>query len=65
MEHNRVVEFNGKMYVLVRTIKEEQVNGNLEGLKAWKEQLHCDHVLKTNGHYLMVRFVEDIEWEEV
>tara|TARA_B110000977_G_C10767996_1_gene373472 strand:- start:209 stop:370 length:162 start_codon:yes stop_codon:yes gene_type:complete len=53
------------MYVLVRTIKEEQVNGNLVGLKAWKEQLHCDHVLKTNGHYLMVRFVEDIEWEEV
>jgi len=65
MEHNRVVEFNGKMYILVRTIKETQVNGNLEGLKAWKERLNCDHVLKTQGHYLMVRYIDDIEWEEI
>jgi len=62
---NRVVEFNDKLYVLVRSIKVSQVNGNMVGLKAWKEMLHCDHVLKHNEHYLMVRFVDDIKFEEV
>mgnify|MGYP001039975724 FL=1 len=61
----KIVEFNEKLYVLVRTIKVSQVNGNMEGLKAWRDMLHCDHVLKHNEHYLMVRYVDDIEWEEV
>ena len=65
MERNRLVEFNGTMYVLVRTIKESQVNNNMEGLKAWRDKLNCDHVIKHDGHFLMVRTVEDIKWEEV
>jgi len=62
---NEIVEFNGKLYQLVRTIKVSQVNGNMEGLKAWRDFLHCDHVLRHNDHYLMVRFVDDIGWEEI
>jgi len=65
MGFGKIVEFNDKLYYLVRTIKVSQVNGNMVGLKAWKEMLHCDHVLKHNEYYLMVRFVDDIEWEEV
>ena len=65
MGHIRVIEFNGKMYQLVRTIRTEQVNNNMEGLKAWRDMLHCDHVLKHDGHFLMVWKVEDISWEEV
>jgi len=60
-----VVEFNDKMYVLVRTIKVSQVNGNMEALKAWRDMLHCDHVLKHNEHFLLVQYVDDIEWEEL
>ena len=65
MGRNELIEFNGKMYQLVRTIKQEQVGTNMEGLKAWRDYLHCDHVLKHNDHYLMVRFVDDIEWQEI
>jgi hypothetical protein len=62
---NKIVEFNGKMYELVRTIKVEQVNNNMEGLRAWRDKLGCDHVLRHQDHFLMVRFVDDIEWEEI
>lgn len=65
MGRNEIIEFNSKMYQLVRTIKQEQVGTNMEGLKAWRDYLHCDHVLKHNGYYLMVRYVDDIEWEEI
>ena len=65
MGRNQIVEFNGKLYQLVRTIKVAQVNGNMEGLKAWRDYLNCDHVLKHNDLFLMVRFIEDIEWEEI
>lgn len=65
MGRNEIVEFNGKLYQLVRTISIEQVNGNMEGLKAWRDYLNCDHVLKHNNLFLMVRFIDDIEWEEV
>lgn len=62
---NQLIEFNGKMYVLVRRIKIDQVNGNMEGLKAWRDMLHCDHVLKHQEWFLMVRFVDDISYETV
>ncbi len=65
MGRNEIIEFNGKMYQLVRTIKQEQVGTNMEGLKAWRDFLHCDHVLRHNDHFLMVRYVDDIEWEEI
>jgi hypothetical protein len=65
MGRNEIIEFNGKMYQLVRTIKQEQVGTNMEGLKAWRDYLHCDHVLRHNDHFLMVRYVDDIEWEEI
>ena len=65
MGYREIIEFNGKMYQLIRSIKVDQVNGNMEGLKAWRDMLHCDHVLKHNEHFLMVRFVEDVNWEEI
>lgn len=55
MVREQIVEFSGKLYQLVRSIKVEQVNDNMEGLKAWRDYLHCDHVLKYNDHFLMGR----------
>jgi len=65
MGFGRLVEFNNKMYHLKRTIKVSQVNGNMEGLKAWRDILGCDHVLRNGDYFLMVRTVDDIEWEEI
>ena len=52
---------NNEYYQLVRRISVEQVNGNMEGLKAWRDMNHCDHVLKYQGKYLLVRLVKDAE----
>lgn len=60
---NEVVDIKGKLYTIVRTIAEEQVNGNIEGLKAWIDQLHCDRSFKNNGQYYIVRDIADIEFE--
>jgi len=57
----KLIYLDNEYYQLVRQIKVEQVNGNMQGLKAWREMLHCDHVLKYQGMYLMVRRVLDAE----
>lgn len=57
----KLIHLNNEYYQLVREISEEQVNGNMEGLKAWRDMNHCDHVLKYQGKYLLVRLVKDAE----
>ena len=57
----KLIYLDGEYYQLVRDIKVEQVMGNMEGLKAWRDMLNCDHVLKYQGKYLMVRRVLDAE----
>jgi len=55
----KLVQFNGTWYQLVRTIKVSQVGDNMEGLRAWRDMINCDHVLRNGEQYLMVRFVEE------
>lgn len=57
----KLIFLDGEYYQLVRDIKEEYVKDNMQGLKAWRDSLHCDHVLKYQGKYLMVRRVKDVE----
>lgn len=57
----KLIHLDGEYYQLVRDIKVEQVMGNMDGLKAWRDMLNCDHVLKYQGKYLMVRRVLDAE----
>ena len=58
-----VIEVQGKLYRIVRSISESQVNGNIDGLKAWIEMLHCDRSFKNNGRYYIVRDITDINIE--
>ena len=55
----KLVKFNDTWYQLVRSVKVSQVGDNMDGLKAWRDYLNCDHVLRNGDHYLMVRFVEE------
>ena len=61
----QVIEVGGKLYQVHRTISVDQVNGNIEGLKAWTEQLHCDRSFKHNGIYYIVKDITDIEYEQL
>ena len=60
---NKVIEIQGKLYQVVRTISVRQVNNNIDGLKAWIEYLHCDRSFKNNGRYYIVRDITDINIE--
>ena len=39
----KLIYLDGEYYQLVRDIKVEQVMGNMDGLKAWRDMLHYDH----------------------
>ena len=58
-----VIEVRGNLYQVVRKIKESQVNGNVDGLKAWRELLHCDTMFNSNGVYYLVNEITDIKIE--
>ena len=60
-----LAKFNDKYYQIIRTIRIDQVNEDMEGLKAWRDYLKCDHVLQQGEYYLLVRYVQDVEFEEI
>lgn len=63
--NKQVIEAHGKLYQVVRTISESQVNGNIEALKAWVEILHCDRSFKHEGKFYIVKDITDIEFEKL
>jgi len=61
--NKEVIEVRGNLYQVKRKIKESQVNGNIDGLKAWRESLHCDTMFNSNGIYYLVTEITDIKLE--
>lgn len=59
-----LIKFNDTYYQLVRRVRVSEVGDNLEGLKAWRDFLYCDHVLQNGEYYLMVRYVDEVEFTE-
>jgi hypothetical protein len=57
----KLIFLDNNYYQLVREISMDQVGDKMESLKAWRDMLHCDHVLRYQGKYLMVRRVLDAE----
>ena len=37
----------------------------MEALKAWRDYLGGDHVIKVNDSYLVCETIEDVEFEDV
>jgi hypothetical protein len=55
---------NDKLYVIIRDMAShnfENKDGsiNMEVLKAWRDHMGCDHVLKHNERYLLVQTIQD------
>lgn len=60
---------NDKLYVVIRAMafhNFENKNGsiNMEVLKAWRDYMGCDHVLRHNDRYLLVQTIQDAIIEE-
>jgi len=57
----KLINIEGQYYQLIRQVRVEAIKDNLSGLKAWRDLLRCDNVLKYRDVYLLVRKVEDAE----
>jgi hypothetical protein len=60
----QLFKFNDKLYVIIRAMafhNFENSNGsiNMDVLKAWRDYLGCDHVLRHNERYLLVQTIQD------
>ena len=59
----KIINANGNLYQLVRTIREDQLkNPNMEDLK---EYFLCDTLLRKQGMLYFCRLIEEIEYEEI
>jgi hypothetical protein len=60
---------NEKVFSIIRKvpihnfIKKNEIDMNV--VKNCRDWLKCDHVLKTQTHFLFVEKIEDVEFEEV
>jgi hypothetical protein len=57
---------NDKLYLVIRTIPEHNFHNkdgslNMKVLKAWRDHLGGDHVLKNNNNYLIVETIQEIK----
>ena len=59
----KIINANGNLYQLVRTIREDQLkNPNMEDLK---EYFLCDTLLRKQGMLYFCRLIKEIDYEEI
>ena len=61
MFKNQFLNFNNKLYIVKRLIREE--HGPI--VDAWKEQLNADTVLRKDGILYFLELVPDLESEPI
>jgi hypothetical protein len=54
-----VVDFQGTLYIIKRTIKETTIPE--ENVQEYKEYLDCDAVLKKDGIYYFVNRIDEVQ----
>lgn len=59
-----IIESNGKLHILVRTIDKGRFESKAD-VKSYMEYIKCDHTLQHQNKYLFVRYIDDIEFEDV
>jgi hypothetical protein len=60
----QLFKFNDKLYVVVRDMAlhnflNRDGSVNMEVLRAWRDHMGCDHVLKQNERFLLVQTIQD------
>ena len=61
---------NGTWYQIISIIRSHNVSNkdgvvNMDALKAWRDHLGGDHVLKQNEEFYICHTVQEPEWEEI
>jgi hypothetical protein len=65
----KLFKFNDKLYVVVREVPTHNFENkdssiNMEVLKAWRDHMGCDHVIKHNERFLLVQTIQEAEIDE-
>lgn len=63
--NKQVIQVQGKLYEVYRTMPEERVRRVEDGVEILKRYWHCDRAFKNNGQYYFVRDIIDIEYETI
>ena len=67
----KLYEHGGRLFIIKREIplhnfkKKNETHLDMDFVKAWRDWLGADHVLRTKTHFLFVMNVDDVEFEEV
>jgi hypothetical protein len=61
----QVIEVQGKLYQVYRTLPETQVIRVEGGVDILKQFWFCDRAFKNNGQYYFVRDIDDITYEDI
>ena len=61
---------NDKLFLVLKEVHENKVKDkdgspNLEFLKAWRDWIGADHVLRVSHSYLLCETVQELEFEEI
>ena len=59
-----------KLYIILKEVGENKVKNkdgtpNLEFLKAWRDWVGADHVLRVSHSYLLCETIQELEFEEI
>lgn len=60
--NKQVLDFQGTLYILKRTIKEEYIDSSF--VHEYREWIGCDTVLKKDGLYFFVNKIEEAQIDE-
>jgi hypothetical protein len=63
--NKQVIEVQGKLYQVYRTISEEQVLKVSDGVELLKQYWHCDRAFKNQGKYYFVKDIIEVDYETV
>lgn len=66
----QLYQHNGKAYIIydkisIGTFQIDTNLLNMDKVKAVRDWLGADHVLRDNTHFLFCETIQDVEWEEI
>ena len=68
--NKRFYTHNEKLFLVLKEVHENKVKNkdgspNLDFLKAWRDWIGADHVLRVSHSYLLCEIVQELEFEEI
>lgn len=68
--NKRFYTHNDKLFLVLKEVHEDKIKNkdgspNLDALKAWRDWIGADHVLRISHSYLLCETIQDLKFEEI